>query len=1697
MDELITIPNYYIVEKLGEGPQSVVYKGFHKKTPHRPLVIKVLKAVSLSEDQKRHFRQRIEHLKVLNDIRLITPLSFEVRKNVQFFIKDYFHGVTLDKWSRKQTRINLNDFFTVVCRIAEALNKAHEAGIIHGGIKPHNILIQPESLDIRLIDFITSIDVSDISHFIYDRGFVEDTLAYTSPEQTGRINYRVDFSSDLYSLGITCYKLLTGRLPFFSTDPLELIHSHLAEEASLVHELNPAIPSALSKILAKQMLKQPEKRYQSAAGLLADLMQCRDEYAARGAINEFPLGIYDCTHQVAFVSKMVGRDIEAEIILEEYNKSAQGFFNSLFISGLPGIGKTRLIQALQKPIVEHRGYFTSGKSDGYQKNIPYSSIIHAIRNLVRTFLTESNERVVLWKQKIIKAVGNNGTVVVDVIPELEILIGHQPKVKPLPPVESGNRFHDVFGRFLTCLAAKEHPLVLFIDDLQWCDIASFDFFANIFDNYKEHQYLFLIGAYRYNEVDLSHPMTKLLQSVKKDARPMKEIRLEPLKPEHCHDMVSYILGLPFSQVKVLAGFIAELTEGNPLFVSEMLSYLYNENLLILADNMQWQWDMDKIARSDMPASVVSLFTTKIKKLPDDTFELFEYCACMGNRFIPDEIALIREITLLKIFENLKPALRQGLLIESKDQLQFVHDRVQEATLTLVKPERKRQIHRQIGDQLLSAVPKGSDPEKLDNLFTIVSHLHLGKESILDRNAAYRLSDISYHAGNKALSSLATEAANEYFRQSLEVLPDDCWEEQYDRTFKIYRKLAKTELMCGKYENSEKLLNQLLEHAKTDLDKAEALAEQTTSLSSTGNFIKAIETANRGLAFFGKSIPDDPEIAEQKREQLMSEIESQYAVKIWDAILDMPFTRERKSKIESAFYSELIPDLYMSGLVPQLYLSAAQSTLRCLKGGMDESAIYSFSIMGLYLGEQGKFEQAFRYEDLARNLSAMYPNTFGATRGMNGVVWCNMHSRNHPEEVVNYCLKTIQCGRNCGDLYNAGLSYGPLMWNLQVQGANLLAVEEYSNECLQFSQRYQLSFSVALAEAMQAGWIEPMKKDYTPIPMDEKIKKWDRDNHIAAAGIYYVHMALASYYFGEYENAEKYLVKVRQYMRGLTDNILKRQWHAFQVLNALRLHERGKVYESKEKLLSYIQPLIKKIETWAQFGPTLKPYLAFIHAELERVTGDFRKARSLYFDAIAVAHEQRFTLLEAHLNECRAEVLKNAGTGTERVYFAEAIRLYKSCHAERKEIFLMEKYPEYFEEEASAHMPEEVEQVSYTLPSLDVDYLMKSSLAISAEIDPDVLLKKIMNVVLEASGAQHGYLLVEEGGSLIVRAESHVTEKGVVRTVKYNFEDAADICKAIIRYVYRTKEMLALNNASEEGEFKDNPEVQSMRLRSVLCLPLIKQSSIIGILYLENRLSDVVFTSKKARMTELLASQAAISLENARLLDQMKKTKEQIKESLSEKEVLLREIHHRVKNNLQIISSLFSLQSAYIMDEHDIEIFKESQSRVRSMALIHERLYQSNDLAKIDFAEYTNKLVTHLLSLYAIHPETITLDISVVDVFLGIDIAIPCGLIINELVSNCLKHAFPESTKGKIRVELCMAAENLHVQNEQSSNMVALIVSDNGTGFPKDVDFRSTETLGLELVTTLVKQLNGTIELNRSRGTEFRITFPSLRLKSEL
>ncbi len=1528
---------YRLTEKLGESLQSQVYKGYHKNQPEQPLVLKLLKLLSGWDEQSRHLQQKIERLKVLHDPRACTPIALDSDNGVHFIVQPWFAGQTLADWTAQHPSINLSDFFTIACALTDTLQAVHEAGITHGGIKPHNILVQPGTLTLRLSDFITPLDIRDVSHFIYDPEFVRGTLAYTSPEQTGRINYRVDFSTDLYSTGIVFYELLTGKLPFFSTDPLELIHSHLAEEAPKVHESNPDIPRQLSHIIAKLAFKQPEKRYQSASGLLADLIRCRDNYAETGTIAEFPVGLRDRTKRMIFISKMVGRQAECELIRREYDEVMRGTFRAVFISGLSGIGKTRLIQELQKPLVRHRGYFTSGKFDQYQKNIPYSSLILALRNLMRTFLTESDAQVAQWQGKILDAVGDDGRVIIDVVPELEFIIGVQPEVAHLPPVEARNRFNNLFGCFLACLADEAHPLVLFIDDLQWCDTATFDFLQNIFANHKEHPYLFFMGAYRHNEVDAAHPLTKLIRNIQQRQQALREIRLEALKDKDCHEIVAYILDSPLATTANLAQFIARLTEGNPLFVSESLAWLYNENLLHTDEQRHWHWDMNKIRDTRIPATVVELFSSKVRTLPAATLHILNYCACMGNRFTVMEIEQVLDMGLEPLFENLKPVLTLGMLLENKSDLQFVHDRVQEAVLRQVDERARPAIHWRIGNRLLSEIPADADFEAQDNVFSIAMHLNRGRPEDLEPVMLYRLVDINFHAGNKALDALAGDAANDFFLTAHALLPSDCWDSAYELTFRIYQRLAKTDLMRGRYEASEALLNQLIEHAVSDFDKAEALAEQTTSLSSFGNFNKAIETANRGLAYFGKSIPADADQARRQMQALMTQIEA--LGDVWNTILCMPFTQDRKSKIELAFYSELIPDLYMSGLVAQLYLSAAQSTQLCLAGGMDESVIYSFSIMGLNLGEQEKFELAFRYEDLAHDLCAKYPNTFGATRGMNGIVWCNMHSRSHPAVIVDYCLKGIQCGKNCGDLYNAGLSYGPLMWNLQVQGKNLRLIEETAEECLNFSRKNQLSFSLALAEAVLAGWVAPMKADYQPVPMEDTLERWAAANYVAASGSYFVLLGISQYYLGDYAAAATSLAAVERYRHGLTDNVLKRLWFVFRIANRLRLLDDETAWADIE---ADIAPLLQNLETWARLGPLLRPYLAFIHAETARVKGESREARNLYLDAIAEAQAQHYDLLAGHVFESLGDLLSKTALGDAAIYYAEARRLYRVCNAESKGSRL-QQHNALDLAAPVLQEPNETEMLELsTLPNLDINYLMKSALALSAEIDLAQLLQKIMNVELESSGAQHGYLLIKEQDALVIVAEHHVGKKQALNIQHYSLTKAVGVCQAIVNYVFRTHEKVLLRDAGAEGDFQNAPEVQMLGLRSVLCLPVIKQAELIGVLYLENRLSEGIFTAERSVMTELLTSHAAIALENARLLEETRHAYMQLQENrehmmqmekLSALGTLVGGVAHEINNPLMGVMNYVEFAESKVTDDKTREVLGKAMHEIERIKTI--------------------------------------------------------------------------------------------------------------------------------------------------------------------
>ncbi|MBW2735274.1 MAG: GAF domain-containing protein, partial [Deltaproteobacteria bacterium] len=721
---------------------------------------------------------------------------------------------------------------------------------------------------------------------------------------------------------------------------------------------------------------------------------------------------------------------------------------------------------------------------------------------------------------------------------------------------------------------------------------------------------------------------------------------------------------------------------------------------------------------------------------------------------------------------------------------------------------------------------------------------------------------NYHAGLKAMNTMAMDNANHFFGAARELFPGDSWEGNYDFLFALHKNLARTEMATGNQRQSEAIVNTLLEKATSDLDKADCLYEQTAGLSSMGIFRNAIDLGNRGLDYFGRRIPDDDDEALKRSAEIIEEIHRDDA-DIWQAILDVAPSDHRATKIETAIYSELIPDYYLAGMVPQLYLSAIQSTQNCLAGGVDESVIYGFSMVGLYLQRQDRYDMSYRYEDLGIALAHRYPNTFGATKGINGILWTNMHNRSKTEHVIDQCQENIHRGKSCGDLYNAGLSYGPLIWNMIARGDDLTKVASVADECVSFSEKFNLSLSLGLARSALVGWSAPMQMEREPPKakeIDVLLETWEQASHVVSIGGYHTLKGISSFYLGDHAESARSLKRATPYLRGLSDNILNRLWYVFSFVNTLRLSHQQ---PAGPELAHWLE----RVTRWAALGPILKPYLALMHAEQRLAEqradkGHFGAARSALHEAIDSSHDAGYTMLQGHLHESLGHLL----TAHSRPYAAEsferATHLYEACGATAKA----------HELQASRAMPRVQDTPGGISPGLertpDVEYLFRASRAISQELDASVAQQVIMTSIMERIGATDGFLFRIEGDRLVLSVRGS-KERGHVRVSTDEKElQAAPMSMAIVRLASRSQQMINLPDAQNDQAFVHDPQIRQWNIRAVLCQPIVHQQRRLGVLYLQNTLLANAFDPKASELVRLLSTQAAISLQNAELYQQL-------------------------------------------------------------------------------------------------------------------------------------------------------------------------------------------------------------------------------------
>ncbi|NEO49359.1 MAG: serine/threonine-protein kinase PknK, partial [Moorea sp. SIO4A3] len=862
------LSGYQVTEKLHESTNSLVYRG-HRRADHQPVILKMLKQAYPSPESIAWFKREYETTKTINLPGVIDVYSLEKLETNWVMVLEDFGGESLNRIIPKQ-EFTIAEFLHLAIEIVDILGQVHQQHIIHKDINPSNIILNQKTGKLKLIDFGISTTLSrEISTF-RNPNVLEGTLAYISPEQTGRMNRAIDYRTDFYSLGVTFYELLTGQLPFPSNDVLELVHCHIAKQPTPPQELKPEIPPILSALLLKLMAKNAEERYLSAYRIKADLEECLRQWQTKGQIDALLIDQHNVSDQFQIPQKLYGREQEISTLLAAFERVSQGASEMMLVSGYSGIGKSVLIQEVYKPLTRQHGYCISGKFDQFQRDIPYASLIQAFRSLVQQLLTESEQEIHNWREKLQGELGENGQVIIEFIPEVELIIGPQPPVPELPPTELQNRFNFVFKKFIKIFTQPEHPLVIFLDDLQWADRASLELIQRLMTA-ADNKYLFLIGAYRDNEVNDVHPLNQSLEQLEKARVIIKRILLPPLALNDVTQLIVDTFFVDSITAKQLAQLIQEKTGGNPFFINEFIKSLYSEGWLYFNYPYQkWEWDIEQIKAQPLTDNVVELMIKKVKKIPTATQAVLKLAACIGNQFDLKTLAVIYEKSIEETATDLRSALQSGLMIPLSYAYQlveldieglsnqliveykFAHDRIQEAVYSLIPEADKQAVHLGVGKLLLQ---NKSSEESEQKLFEIVNQLNKGRELIKQQTERDELARLNLRAGKKAKSSAAHQLGFNYLQTGLGLLGNQTWSHQYDLTLNLYVEAAEAAYTIANYDEMEPWTEIVLQKAQTLLDKVKVYEVKMQAYCAQIKFIEAVKTGLDVLKLLGIELPE--------------------------------------------------------------------------------------------------------------------------------------------------------------------------------------------------------------------------------------------------------------------------------------------------------------------------------------------------------------------------------------------------------------------------------------------------------------------------------------------------------------------------------------------------------------------------------------------------------------------------------------------------------------------------------------------------------------------------------------------------------------------------------------------------------------------------------------------------------------------------
>ena len=1463
-------PNYEIIERVAETKNFVLYRARHasyKKT----VIAKVLKKKHYSSANITRLKRECEILKKLDHEGIVEVYGIENLQDSVAIIFEDFGGAPLPG-CLKDKKITLEDFLGIAHRLAGILGNLHQKNIIHKNIRPDNIFINPRGR-VKIID-IEGAQFPDDNNLEFNPAESEDALPYVSPEQTGRMNRTVDYRTDLYSLGITLYQLLTGRLPFESSDPLVLIHCHIAKKAIPPAKLNPDVPQVISDIVMKLMSKPAEDRYQSGHGLKIDLEKCLRSLAEKGRVEDFELGKKDVSGKVIISRKVYGRDKEISAVLNAFERVRRAKIEVIILSGPPGIGKTALINEIQRTIGQKNGYFIFGRFEPFQKQVPYSGIIQAFQDLIRQILTSSEDEIERLRENLLKTLGANAQIIVGVIPEVELIIGKQAPVPALGPEETENRLNLVFKKFLTAFTRKEHPLVLFLDDLHQIDSASLRLLQNILSDARL-KYLLLVGSYQDNAVDNVRPLKQMLRSVEKTSV-VNNLCLSPLDTENIAHFIANTLNCEREKAKALGDIFYQKTKGNPFFLKQFFKSIRDKNLLTYDFTDGWQFNLERVKKLPVADNVVEHMAIKIAELPADTRRVLELASCIGEKFDLETLAFISGRSLEKMFLDLHEALKEGLISISGNNYKFLHDRIQKAAYSLIRKEEKQQIHLKIGQFLLKQTQK----DELDaKIFTIVYQLNLGLGSACSQKERSKLAQLNLMAGKKAKAAAAYDSAVQYLAVGMNLIRELGWKQDYHLKFALYIERAECEYLTGNFDVAENLFEALLRNTSTKQEKATVYCLKTYLCTIVAKYDEAIKNGVMGLKLLGIKIPDSP----RRLEVMFEVLKVKWRLKGRKAedLLDLPVVVDPLKKT----VSRILADIAVSAFYENRDLHALVALKRVnlsLKHGHSDLSCSAYPSYGLILGSVlGDFKAGHEFGKLGLRLNEKFNNhKLQCKLNMMMGTFLN-HWRMPAKTSLDYLERSFQSGSESGDLVFAGYAVVASLATKMAMGQRLDDVDKDSQEYLHFlsdtkipGQRYFTTLiQRAILNLKGLTRNESSFSDHS-FNEDDFLTQLETASFKMPLHLYYVFKMQILYLFERYSDALKMAEKAEKIKDVSLGTMLIPEHYFYYSLILAALYPTA-TFREKRRFLNTLKNNQKMVKKWAENCPQnfFHKYL-LITAEISRITGRDLEASELYEQAVESARENEYTQNEAIGNELAARFYFGQGNTTVgSTYLLVARHDYVRWGATAKVRHLDVKYQELGRKRplgiASPFISAENRTFMTTAAApegLDLNTIIKAFQTISSEIELPNLLKQMMKIVIENAGARKGFLILasQDQKELHIEAKGEIDEDRVNVLQSIPVKLSRELSSAMVEYVARTKENLVLNDAANEGRFITDPYVMTTKPKSILCFPIIYKGKLSGIIYLENDLTIGAFTPERLEVLKLLTSQIAISIENALL-----------------------------------------------------------------------------------------------------------------------------------------------------------------------------------------------------------------------------------------